>query len=476
METTGATPLSDANELCRFGVAELRSLYASGELSPVEVTRAHLDRAHVVQECFNAFTFIDPQAALEQASDAEQRWRTGSPASPIDGVPATVKDIMDVAGWVIRCGSLASEPRRARVDSPAVQRLRRAGGVLLGLTTTPEFGWKAVTDSPLSGVTRNPWKPGMTAGGSSGGAAVAAATGAGVLHIATDGGGSARIPASFTGTVGFKPTFARIPLFPASAFGTLSHIGVIARSVDDTEDMFSVLAGRDLRDWTQWSDLPYIRSSHDEGVAGIRLGYWSEPAVGQTETEVVHVIENAVRVLEGAGASVAPIALPPANLLDIFHHHWFTGAAARADEIREEDRDRLDPGFNEIARLGRQFSRRLVFAQQQRADFGCAMDMLLSGIDALVSPAVAVAPFDVGCETPPGSGMTRWTEWAGFNFPINLSQQPACVVPCGRTPDGRPIGLQLVGARGGDDRLLSLAREVERLLASSLGRTRPRGS
>lgn len=461
-----SSPLLDADPLCRLGVAELTALYRSGEVSPVEVARASLARAEAINRPFNAFTYIDHNGAMEQARASEQRWRTGTPLSPIDGIPTTIKDIVWVKGWVVRFGSLTTQPQPQHEDAPAVERLRCSGAVLLGLTTTPEFGWKAVTDSPSSGITRNPWMPRVTAGGSSGGAAVAAATGAGVLHLATDGGGSARVPASFTATVGFKPTYARVPTFPASAFGTLSHIGSIARSVADAEAMFRVMAGRDMRDWTQCAHGPTSPDCGQTALAGTRVGYWSEPATGKVEPEVMQIVERAVRRIERAGACVEPVQLPRNDVLDIFKHHWLCGAAARIDSIPEQDRSRIDPGLLEAARDGRKMTPGLVSAQMRRAEFGSAMDRLLHDYHVLVSPATAVAPFEAGHEVPPGSGMTRWTDWTGFSFPVNLSQQPAIVIPCGLTADGRPVGIQLVGARGEDSRLLSVAGAVAQLLNS----------
>ena len=222
-------PLADAPELCRLGVAALTARYADGSLSPVEVAEATLARAEVVQERHNAFTEIDHEGALVQAREAEARWRRHMPASAIDGVPTTLKDIVWVAGKAIHYGS-NSPPVMAAHDAPAVARLRAAGAVFIGLTTTPEFGWKALTDSPFSGVTTNPWNAALTPGGSSGGAAVAAATGAGVLHLGTDGGGSIRIPSSFTGIFGIKPSYGRVPAYPPSPFGTVSHIGPMTRT------------------------------------------------------------------------------------------------------------------------------------------------------------------------------------------------------------------------------------------------------
>jgi aspartyl-tRNA(Asn)/glutamyl-tRNA(Gln) amidotransferase subunit A len=453
-----SNPLADAPDLCRLGVAELTRRYADQSLSPVEVAEAALARAAEVQARHNAFTTIDDAGALAQARAAEGRWRAGKPASPIDGVPTTIKDIVWVAGQTIHYGS-ASRPVTPPHDAPAVARLRAAGAVMLGLTTTPEFGWKAVTDSPYSGVTTNPWNAALTPGGSSGGAAAAAAAGAGVLHLGTDGGGSIRIPASFTGIFGIKPTFGRVPAFPPSPFGTVAHLGPMARSVDDAAAMLAVMAGRDPLDWTQPPGMLPGLDGEPFSFAGARIGYWSEPPRGPLDGEVQAGVDAAVERLQAAGASVEPITLPDHDrLFDLFAAHWLCGAAARVSLLSAEERQAIDPGLAAAAADGAAYSVvDHLRATQARVDFGRAMDALLERFDLVVSPATAIPAFAAGHEVPQGSGLGRWTEWAGFSYPINLSQQPACSIPCGFTASGRPIGLQLIGPRGADGRVLAAA-------------------
>ena len=451
-------PLADAPEVCRLGVEALTRQYADGSLSPVEVTEAALARAEAVQAAHNAFTEIDHDGAMVQAEAAAARWRQGSPASPIDGVPTTIKDIVWVAGHTIRYGS-NSQPVTPPHDAPSVARLRAAGAVLLGLTTTPEFGWKAVTDSPYSGVTTNPWNPALTPGGSSGGAAAAAAAGAGVLHLGTDGGGSIRIPASFTGIFGIKPSFGRVAAYPPSPFGTVAHVGPMARSVADAAAMLAVMAGPDPLDWTQApGTMPALERAPFD-FAGKRIGYWSDPPRGSVDRAVQATVDEAVAALQAAGAIIEPITLPDhAQLFEIFAGHWLVGAAARVALLPPAARDGLDPGLLEASATGSAMAvLDHVRATHARVAFGRAMDALLQTFDLVVSPATAIPAFAAGHEVPPGSGLGRWTEWAGFSYPINLSQQPACSIPCGLTEDGRPVGLQLVGPRGDDARVLAAA-------------------
>jgi amidase/aspartyl-tRNA(Asn)/glutamyl-tRNA(Gln) amidotransferase subunit A len=459
------SPLSDAHELCRLGVEGLAELYASGALSPLEVATATLERADAINPLFNAFTFIDRDGAMEAARASEARWRERRPLSRIDGVPTTLKDIVSVAGWTVRYGSRTTDASPCREDAPAVESLRRAGAIFIGQTTTPEFGWKAVTDSALNGITRNPWNATMTPGGSSGGAAVAAATGAGVLHLGTDGGGSIRIPAAFTGIVGLKPTFGRVPAYPASAFGTVAHIGPMARRASDAAAMLVPMEGRDLRDWAQGPGRLDDLSTGAGRLAGARIGYCSKPPCGSLDREVAAVVAATVRRLEAIGAWIEPIELPRYDLLDIFNKHWFSGAANRLDAVPEDQRVHVDPGLIEAAAIGATFSARdLAAAQALRAQFGAKMDQLLVQYDLLLSPATTVPAFEAGRDSPSTGPFNRWIEWAAFSFPFNLSQQPACVVPCGKTEGGLPIGLQIVGARGADARVLSAAAQFEQIL------------
>jgi len=450
-----------------MGAAALSAAYRSRSLSPVEVATAAVDRAEAVNDDLNAFTFIDRSGAIAAAAASERRWRDGDPLSDVDGVPTTLKDIVWVNGWSVRYGSTTTPATPGRDDAPSVARLRAAGAVFVAQTTTPEFGWKAITDSTLFGITRNPWNRKKTPGGSSGGAAVAAAVGAGVFHLGTDGGGSIRIPASFTGIVGHKPTFGRVAAFPASPFGTVAHIGPMARSAADAAAMLMAMSGRDIRDWAQGPGvLSPLEGEVAIGLAGKRIGYWSQPPAGAVDAEVAALVDAAVARLVAAGAIVEPVSLPGGALLDLFHHHWFSGAAARLSAVPEAERESVDPGLVEAARAGAAYtSTQLVQAQIRRGEFGAAMDRMLAEFDFLVSPATALPAFDAGLEVPEGRGLGRWTEWAGFSFPINLSQQPACVVPCGLTADGLPVGFQIVGGRGEDARVLSAATSLETIFS-----------
>src|SRR5690349_17762858 len=292
-----------------LSATELLSLYRSRGLSPVEVTQACLDRIAALDTKLNAFTLVDGDAALEAARASEERWIKGQPQGLVDGVPATIKDLILTRGWPTLRGSKAISPDQPwDEDAPATARLREHGAVLLGKTTTPELGHKGVTDSPLTGITRNPWNSEMTPGGSSGGAAVAAATGMGALHVGTDGGGSIRIPASFTGIFGLKPSFGRVPAYPLSPFGTVAHIGPMTRSVADAALLLNVMKRPDARDWTALPpDDSDVAAGLDDGVRGLRIAWSPTLGYAKVEPEVAAAAERAVRELEALGAHVEAV-------------------------------------------------------------------------------------------------------------------------------------------------------------------------
>lgn len=464
----GVHSLDQADALCRMSAAELADAYRSGSISPVDVARACLARAEQIDPVFNAFTFLDHEGALEAAKASEARWAGGAPLSAVDGVPATIKDIVWVKGWPARFGSLVTSDEPLAEDAPSVRLMRDAGIVFLGQTTTPEFGWKAVTDSNAFGITRNPHNPDMTSGGSSGGAAIAAALGAGVFHLGSDGGGSIRIPSSFCGITGIKPTFTRVPAYPASAFGTVAHIGPMCRNAGDTSAMLTAMSGRDRRDWNQGEGNLAPLEDLATAIRGSRIGYWTVPPAGKVDAEVAALIDSQMNQLEAAGAIVEPFELPATDLLETFHIHWFSGAAARLAPYGPAEREKIDPGLLKIAEKGAAYdAKTLVAAQVARAEFGAKMDMALADYDFILSPAVTIPAFAAGLEVPAGSGLERWTEWTSFSFPINLTQQPAGVVPGGKTAAGLPVGLQIVGARGQDAKVLSFMDAIEGIAGRS---------
>ncbi|MFE7302890.1 amidase [Streptomyces sp. NPDC057579] len=457
--TNGPTRLAD------LSATRLTAGYAAGEFSPVEATREVLERAEAAQAAVNAFTRIDADQALAQAAESAERWRRGAPAGPVDGVPVTVKDLLLTRGTPTLRGSrtVRAEGATWDEDAPAVARLRESGAVFVGKTTTPEFGWKGVTDSPRHGVTGNPYDPGRTSGGSSGGSAAAVALGAGPLSLGTDGGGSVRIPASFCGIFGLKATYGRVPLYPASPFGTLAHVGPLARDAADAALLMDVICGPDWRDWSQ-AEPPSgsFREALAGKVSGLRVAY--SPSLGwdvPVAPEVAAAVRRAVDTLAGLGADVEEIDPGVADPVEAFHTLWFSGAARVVQPLGAADRELLDPGLREVCEQGARYSALdYLAAVDVRMALGRAMGRFHSVYDLLVTPTEPLTAFAAGAEVPPGSGHARWTGWTPFTYPFNLTQQPAATVPCGVDGDGLPIGVQLVGARHADALVLRTAHAL----------------
>ena len=444
--------------------AELRQAYAAGELSPVEATQAALDRIDAYDKAVNAFCLVDPERALASARESEQRWQRGEPLGSVDGVPTSIKDLLPAKGWPTLRGSRLISPEQAwDVDAPATARLREQGAVLLGKTTTPEFGWKGVTDSLLCGPTGNPWDPSRTSGGSSGGSAAAVALGMGALTVGTDGGGSVRIPAGFSGIVTLKPTYGRVPLYPPSPFGTLSHVGPMTRTVTDAALLMDVITQPDVRDWSALgSPSGSYLEGLDDGVEGLRIAYSPRLGNAEVDPEVGASVRAAVGALAGLGAVVEEVDPGFDDPIAAYHTLWFSGAAKVVLSHGEDALARIDPGLAEIADEGRRMTALdYLDATQVRMDLGVRMGLFHQTYDLLVTPTLPRPAFEAGVEVPVGSGMRRWTEWTPFTYPFNLTQQPAASVPCGRTGSGLPIGLQAVGPRHSDALVLRVCRAFE---------------
>ncbi|WP_438816977.1 amidase, partial [Streptomyces clavuligerus] len=442
---------------------ELLAGYARGDLSPVDAVRAVLDRAEQIQPQVNAFVRIDAEAALTAAAESAERWRRGEPRGLLDGVPATVKDLLLQRGVPALRGSLTTgDGVVSAEDSPSVQRLREHGAVLIGRTTTPEFGWKGVTDSPRHGVTRNPYDPSRTSGGSSGGSAAAVALGAGPLSLGTDGGGSIRIPAAFCGVFGLKPTYGRVPLYPPSPFGTLSHVGPMTRDAADAALMLDVISGADWRDWSHLGPADAVRARLGDGVRGLRIGY--SPSFGgqvPVDPAVAAAVRGAVCAFAALGAYVEEADPDFADPAEPFHTLWSAGAARLVQPLGPAQRKRLDPGLRELAAAGAGVSAvEYLAAVDARAELGRRMGRFHTAYDLLVTPALPVTAFAAGAQAPLAFRHRRWAAWTPFTYPFNMTQQPAASVPCGVDGDGLPIGVQLVGARHADALVLRAAHAL----------------
>jgi len=452
-----------ADELVFLSAAELAAAIRDRKISPVDVVDAVLNRIERLNIRLNAYATVSAEAARREAKVAEAAVMRGERLGPLHGVPVSVKDLVITRGVRTTFGSRMYEAHVPDEDAPLVERLRGAGAILVGKTTTPEFGWKGVTDSPLFGISRNPWNLGRTPGGSSGGAAAAVAAGLAPLAVGTDGGGSIRIPGSFCGIYGLKPTYGLIPVYPASTTGTLSHAGPMTRTVKDAALMLQVMAGPDDRDPLSFpSRAENFVTGLETGIRGLRVA-WS-PTLGYAvvEAEVRAVVEAAVKRFGGLGCRVEQVDHVFEDPDPIWATLFYTAFAARLHDALEEWRDRVDPGLVEIVEVGRRISAvEFVKATLARAAFTETVRKFFTRYDLLLTPTLAVPPFAVGLGQPPSHAKGSHLAWVAFTYPFNLTGQPAATVPCGFTRDGLPIGLQIVGRRLEDATVLRASAAFE---------------
>ncbi|MGH6855794.1 MAG: amidase, partial [Aestuariivirga sp.] len=367
--------------------------FAKKKFSPIEAARACLAQIARYDTALNAMCGVHAEEALRQAKASEKRWVKGKPLSPLDGVPVLIKDILLVKGWPTLRGSKTVDPNQAwDHDAPSVARLRESGAVFIGLTTTPEFGWKGVTDSPLTGITRNPWDPTKTPGGSSGGSAAAVAAGFAPLALGTDGGGSIRIPAGFTGIFGLKPSFGRVPAWPSSPFGTVAHVGPMTREVADAALLMNVIARPDARDW---HSLPYEAQDYTrrlgKSLKGLRIAF--SPRLGYVDVDpgVARLTRQAVNVLAALGARVEEVDPGFADPAACFRILWWSGTRALLGRMPKDRRKLLDPMLADVLRQSMSIGLDdYLDAMKERAALGSHMRTFMERYDLLVTPTLPI--------------------------------------------------------------------------------------
>ena len=454
--------------LLAMSVTELTQEYKKGEASPVEMAHSTLDQIKVHNETLNCVCLIDEEKSIEMAQVSEKRWLEGNPKSPIDGVPVTIKDLTLTKGWPTLRGSKTIDPAGPwNEDAPATARLREAGAVLICKTTTPEFGWKGITDNPLTGITRNAWDPERTPGGSSGGAASAAASFMGPLHQGSDAAGSIRIPAAFSGVFGHKPTFGIVPNYPLPGhIGTLANMGPLTRNVTDSVLMLNILAQPDFRDYMA-PPLPkqnYLEGL-EGGISGLRIAY--SPTLGDSgwaDKDVANAVSTVAKTYEEMGAIVEQVDPDISGCRQIINTIWSSADAWLVDQMPPEKAKLMDPGLLEIAETVRRLSiLDLVGAHAAQIELGVKMARYHEKYDLLLTPQMPLEAFKAGRNYPEGYDMSEFLDWCPFTYPFNLTMQPAASVPCGFGDEGMPVAFQLVGRRYDDITVLRAARAYEQL-------------
>ena len=447
---------------CLLSAEDLLALYARRELDPVEMLQAVTERVARLNPAINAFACMNPQA-LAQAGESALRWQAGRPIGPLDGVPVTVKDLVDIAGLPTRRGSRLSDPAPVAEDAPSVIGLKSAGAVIVGKTTTTEYGWKSPGDSPLHGITRNPWNTDFTPGGSSAGAGAACAAGFGALHLGTDAGGSIRIPAAWCGVVGMKPSFGRVPQWPLGAFSAVAVAGPMTRTVRDAALMLNAIARHDLRDPYALPDDPRNWLDGIEGgVAGMRVAVLPRPGFdAPIDPEGIAAVEQAAQILADAGAEVDEVQVELPDVREIFGRIWGVALARVVAGVHEDRRALLDPGLLEVAaRVGNISALDMMEADALRIAAAHVMARLHQNVDLVLTPTVPNPALPIG--EPIGNPLEAlWTRWAPWTFAWNLTRQPAITVPLGFHANGLPRSVQIAGPLYRDDLVLRAARVLE---------------
>ena len=460
-------------DICFTPAVELAALIRGGELSSLEVVRAVLDRIERLNPLINAYCTVVADRALDEARAADAALADRAEPGPLHGVPVSIKDLIATKGIRTTQGSRLFENWVPGYDAPLVERIRAAGAVILGKTNTPEFGHLAVTRNQIFGSTANPWNLERTPGGSSGGAVAAVAAGLGPLAEGSDGGGSIRIPASFTGVYGLKPSLGRVPLYPLrQGMELLAVSGPITRTVADAALMLDVMAGPDDRDINSLPPPPrsFLEFATAEGVEKLRIAY--SPALGhaKVEPEIARIVERATRVFADLGCVVEETDFAidsPADDYLLLSSAVYT--AARRDDL-EDVRHLLDPGYVELTEKVREATAAdYVRAGTLRRDLCERFGELMQRFDLLLTPTMPVParPID-----DPGL-KSQNIGWNPFCPAFNLTGQPAASVPCGFTADGLPVGLQIVGRRFDEYSVLRASAAFE--AAAPWAGTRPPG-
>lgn len=444
---------------------EMRSLIADKRISPVEVLEQTLARIDETEEKLNCFLDLRRDEAMQQARKAEAAVMSGEPLGPLHGLPLSVKDLIAVKDMRLTFGSRAMKDNVAPLDAPGVERARAAGAIIIGKTTTSEFGCKGVGDSPLTGVTRNPWNLAKTPGGSSCGAAASVAAGVTALSFGTDGGGSVRIPSSMCGLFGIKGHFGRIAVFPVSATPTLAHVGPLTRTVRDAALLLGVSAGFDARDAGAVAQpVPDFLAACDREPGKLRVAWSPTLGYARPDPEVLEATRSAVAVFEEMGCHVEEVERIFDDPLDLFMAEFFAGAGTRLRPVLEKGRELLDPAVADT--LDMALSQTMGDYYQKvfrRYELRTAVAKFFSKYDLLLTPTIPVLPFDTGLNKPPGyENEPNMFSWIAYTYPFNLTGVPAASIPCGFSKDGLPIGLHIVGKHLGEDVILSAAAAFER--------------
>ena len=444
---------------------ELAERIRTKQISPVEYMRALLDRITTLEPKVNAFAYLAADQAMDAAKRAEAALMSGGRIGRLHGVPATIKDLAITKDMPTQNGSLIFKGNRPSEDTPVVPRLRDEGAIILGKTTTSEFGWTGVSRSPLTGITHNPWKFGMNAGASSAGAGAGAAAGFGPLHQGSDGAGSIRMPAHFCGVFGLKPSFGRVPYYPVGTGDLTSHMGPLTRTVADSALMMEVMSGPHFLDYTTLEAGPanYLARLR-EGIKGKRIAYSPDLGVARVDQDVAALVRKAAEAFTELGATVEEVATPWAAPGPEMIRFFWSAHMTRLKPHLEKWESQMDPGLVACIRDSENVSvADYQAARERKMPYIADIHRWFENWDFLLTPSVSVAAFPAEKLMPDHwpHHAWDWVSWAEFSYPFNMSWNPAASVPCGFTAEGLPVGLQIVGKRFDDLGVLQASAAFE---------------
>jgi Asp-tRNA(Asn)/Glu-tRNA(Gln) amidotransferase A subunit family amidase len=453
------------DEIAWMSATEMAQAIRSKKLSPVEVTKAMLERIERINPRINAFCLVTPEMALEQARAAEDAVAHGAPLGPLHGVPVSIKDLFDVPGLPTTKGSLIYKDNVATSWEYSAKALIDAGGVHLGKTNTPEFGFIAMTHNKLFGHTTNPWDTARVAGGSSGGAAAAVAAGLGPIAHGSDGGGSIRIPASICGVFGLKPTFGRIPKKPGG-WTTMTHRGPLTRTVSDAALALDVMAYREPEDPFSVATYPgSFLGEVDRGIKRLRVAWSRDLGFAPVEPEVAEICARAARRFAELGCEVEEASPGFPNQGQTFLRINTPSDAVWISALTDEQRALMDQPAWFFYEHGKSLSGMdVVRGNLERMELWHTMQRFHRTYDLLLTPVISCTAFPLdeepktiaGQEIPPAG-------WMPFTQPFNLTGQPAASLPCGFDSRGLPVGLHVVGRAYEDSLVLRACRAFEQV-------------
>lgn len=443
---------------------ELSALFKSGVITPLDVSKIILQRIKESQKTLNAFCYFNESDVLKQAEDSSSRWKSNNQKSLIDGVPVSIKDLIHVKGWPTLHGSKAVDIEQEwDIDAPSVVNLKNAGAIILGKTNTPEFGHKGVTENLVNGVTNNPWNTQMNAGGSSGGAGSALASGLGPLAIGTDGGGSCRKPANYCGVVGMKPSQGRVASWPSSYLWPLSSAGPMARNVRDTAFLLDIISQNDIRDPETFNQNSNTFSQIENSVKGLKICFSLSFAGSQPRTEVCDIIESTKKIFQKIGVRLFNDCPEINNPMKTYRVLLDSAWIHTANQFNDNQKNNFDPSFSAAVERGKKLTAldlRIAFSERKK--YMKILSEFFSTYDLLILPTNPTTAYPHGSREPVPEENDNWNTTVCFTAPFNITGNPAISIPCGFSKNRLPVGLQIIGKYGYDHLVLNLARAFEK--------------